>query len=225
MLEWLLFLNSHHKVLYGAMPGGKDSFELAFALAGKHSDFRCIKYWPRAALANLSQVGLQYMAGYVAKLASNDECSPQKIPDELLLVHCTLIRFTVPPEVTTNLCQSGNYQGAKRSNPAVVTCFLITNGSSGFNQPSESTTLKASAEWLFCNCRQTVTSTLAFCSAISGGCPPSFTMLRDTSGGWGRTRRRSAKLPISQTASPCAQGRSCRGTMRIGPSLWTRPGP
>ena len=58
MLEWLLFLNAHHNVLYQSMYGDKDSFELAFALAGKHGDFRRVKYWPRAALGNLTEVGL-----------------------------------------------------------------------------------------------------------------------------------------------------------------------
>ena len=80
MLEWLLFLNSHHKVLYGAMQGDKDSFELAFALAGKHSDFRRIMYWPRAALANLTKVGLQYTLKTAAKMASKDEWSTLGTP-------------------------------------------------------------------------------------------------------------------------------------------------
>lgn len=37
-LEWLWFVNSHSEVIYKLMYGDKDTFRLAFALAGK-SDF------------------------------------------------------------------------------------------------------------------------------------------------------------------------------------------
>ena len=39
MLEWLWFLNSHPGVTYRNMYGDKDTFRLAFHLAGKASAF------------------------------------------------------------------------------------------------------------------------------------------------------------------------------------------
>ena len=39
MLEWLWFLNSHQQLVSDWMWGDKDTFRLAFALAGKEDDF------------------------------------------------------------------------------------------------------------------------------------------------------------------------------------------
>lgn len=39
VLEWLWFLNSHQAVVSDWMWGDKDTFRLAFALAGKEEDF------------------------------------------------------------------------------------------------------------------------------------------------------------------------------------------
>lgn len=39
VLEWLWFLNSHPGVTYKNMYGDKDTFRLAFSLAGKASAF------------------------------------------------------------------------------------------------------------------------------------------------------------------------------------------
>ena len=38
-LEWLWFVNSHAEVVYKLMYGDKDTFRLAFALAGKSDYF------------------------------------------------------------------------------------------------------------------------------------------------------------------------------------------
>ena len=38
-LEWLWFVNSHSEVIYKLMYGDKDTFRLAFALAGKSGYF------------------------------------------------------------------------------------------------------------------------------------------------------------------------------------------
>ena len=39
VLEWLWFLNSHQRLVSDWMWGDKDTFRLAFALAGKDADF------------------------------------------------------------------------------------------------------------------------------------------------------------------------------------------
>ena len=40
MLEWLWFLNSHPETIYKLMYGDKDTFRLAFALAGKEAAYQ-----------------------------------------------------------------------------------------------------------------------------------------------------------------------------------------
>ncbi len=44
MLEWLWFLNSHPETIYKLMYGDKDTFRLAFALAGKESAYHQVRY-------------------------------------------------------------------------------------------------------------------------------------------------------------------------------------
>ncbi|KAI8471635.1 MAG: mannosyltransferase putative-domain-containing protein [Monoraphidium minutum] len=46
-LQWLWLLNSHTEVLYKAMHGDKDTYLLAFHLAGRAADFRQVAHWPR----------------------------------------------------------------------------------------------------------------------------------------------------------------------------------
>lgn len=45
VLEWLWFLNSHPDVTYKSMYGDKDTFRLAFHLAGKASEFWQARAW------------------------------------------------------------------------------------------------------------------------------------------------------------------------------------
>ena len=52
----MLFLNAHGSVRDGLMYGDKDTFELAFALAGSHSDYHRIRIWARTALSELKHV-------------------------------------------------------------------------------------------------------------------------------------------------------------------------
>lgn len=42
-LEWLWFVNSHAEVVYKLMYGDKDTFRLAFALAGKPDYFEQVR--------------------------------------------------------------------------------------------------------------------------------------------------------------------------------------
>ena len=42
VLEWVWFLNSHQDPVYGWMCGDKDTYRLAFALAGKTEDFSLV---------------------------------------------------------------------------------------------------------------------------------------------------------------------------------------
>ena len=42
-LEWLWFVNSHAEVVYKLMYGDKDTFRLAFALAGKSDYFEQVR--------------------------------------------------------------------------------------------------------------------------------------------------------------------------------------
>lgn len=52
VVELVLMLNLYYEVLYYKMIfGDKDSFELAFAIAGKLDDFQKISIWPRSALS------------------------------------------------------------------------------------------------------------------------------------------------------------------------------
>lgn len=46
VLEWLWFLNSHAELLYKYMLGDKDTFEIAFMLAGKHQQFHRVPISP-----------------------------------------------------------------------------------------------------------------------------------------------------------------------------------
>ena len=55
-LDWLVFLNAHGNVRDDLMYGNKDTFELAFALAGSHSDFHQLRIWPRSALSEQKHV-------------------------------------------------------------------------------------------------------------------------------------------------------------------------
>ncbi|KAK9814131.1 hypothetical protein WJX72_001060 [[Myrmecia] bisecta] len=50
VLEWLWFLNSHQNVTYKLMYGDKDTFRLAFNLAGKKRDFKQVTIPPCAPL-------------------------------------------------------------------------------------------------------------------------------------------------------------------------------
>jgi hypothetical protein len=43
VLEWLWYLNSHPEVVYKSMHGDKDSFRLAFALAGKAANYTQVR--------------------------------------------------------------------------------------------------------------------------------------------------------------------------------------
>ena len=43
-LEWLWFVNSHSEVIYKLMYGDKDTFRLAFALAGKSDYYEQVPY-------------------------------------------------------------------------------------------------------------------------------------------------------------------------------------
>lgn len=56
VLEWLWFLNSHPEVMYKVMHGDKDTFRLAFHLAGKASDF----WQARVALCRHLQRAVSY---------------------------------------------------------------------------------------------------------------------------------------------------------------------
>ncbi len=42
MLEWLLFVNIHDEVTYRITHGDKDTFRLAFSLAGEHTSFQLV---------------------------------------------------------------------------------------------------------------------------------------------------------------------------------------
>ena len=53
MLEWLWYLNSHAELLYQHMLGDKDTFEMAFMLAGKHTDFHRVRISPGVPLTRL----------------------------------------------------------------------------------------------------------------------------------------------------------------------------
>jgi len=44
VLEWLWFVNSHSEVIYKLMYGDKDTFRLAFALAGKSDYYEQVPY-------------------------------------------------------------------------------------------------------------------------------------------------------------------------------------
>ena len=46
VLEWLWFVNSHPEVIYKLMYGDKDTFRLAFALAGKSNFFEQVRCSP-----------------------------------------------------------------------------------------------------------------------------------------------------------------------------------
>ena len=50
VLEWVWFLNSHPEVMYRSMYGDKDTFRLAFHLAGKPEAFAQVAMPPRAVL-------------------------------------------------------------------------------------------------------------------------------------------------------------------------------
>ena len=56
IIEWALFLNLHNEITYRHMLGDKDSYELAFALAGKLEHFSKVTSWSRTALAPLEKV-------------------------------------------------------------------------------------------------------------------------------------------------------------------------
>jgi hypothetical protein len=43
VLEWLWFLNSHAETIYKLMYGDKDTFSLAFHLAGKNVSYQQVK--------------------------------------------------------------------------------------------------------------------------------------------------------------------------------------
>ena len=43
VLEWLWFLNSHRKPVYEWVWGDKDTYHIAFALAGKASNFQQVR--------------------------------------------------------------------------------------------------------------------------------------------------------------------------------------
>ena len=70
-MEWLWFLNSHAELLYKHMLGDKDTFEMAFMLAGKHEQFHRIAYSPGIPLtalqSNIVQAG--WKARYLRKVS------------------------------------------------------------------------------------------------------------------------------------------------------------
>ena len=53
MLEWLWFLNSHAELLYKHMLGDKDTFEMAFLLAGKQRLYNRVPHGPGLPLSQL----------------------------------------------------------------------------------------------------------------------------------------------------------------------------
>ena len=52
VLEWLWFLNSHPETIYKLMYGDKDTFRLAFSLAGKEAAYQQARV-PEPALLHL----------------------------------------------------------------------------------------------------------------------------------------------------------------------------
>ncbi|KAK9806715.1 hypothetical protein WJX72_000369 [[Myrmecia] bisecta] len=56
VLEWLWYLNAHSHIMYKFMYGDKDTFRIAFALAGKQGQFRQVTLAPRAALMEYRDV-------------------------------------------------------------------------------------------------------------------------------------------------------------------------
>lgn len=53
VLEWVWFLNSYPEVMYRTMYGDKDTFRIAFHLAGKAEMFSQVRVWPQAVLPKL----------------------------------------------------------------------------------------------------------------------------------------------------------------------------
>ena len=56
VLELVLFLNVHSNIMYEVMFGDKDTFELAFMLSGKGSEFQQMPVWVRNALSHKYEV-------------------------------------------------------------------------------------------------------------------------------------------------------------------------
>eukprot|EP00877_Chromochloris_zofingiensis_P003033 jgi/Chrzof1/12730/Cz07g05150.t1 len=52
MIDWLWFLNSHKSTVYRNLHGDKDTFLVAFSLAGKPNEFQQVKHNPREGLNN-----------------------------------------------------------------------------------------------------------------------------------------------------------------------------
>ncbi|KAG2440494.1 hypothetical protein HYH02_010372 [Chlamydomonas schloesseri] len=58
VLEWVWFVNAHHDVTYNWMYGDKDSFRLAFALAGMIDSFSQSPTWPSLAMTQARAEGM-----------------------------------------------------------------------------------------------------------------------------------------------------------------------
>ena len=56
MLEWLFFISIRTQLLDRWFFGDKDTYELAFALAGKPQDFQKVRGWIRTVLGSRGQV-------------------------------------------------------------------------------------------------------------------------------------------------------------------------
>ncbi|KAK9833485.1 hypothetical protein WJX84_008284 [Apatococcus fuscideae] len=54
VLEWLWFLNSHANYVYPRTGGDKDTYKLAFYLAGRPEDFHQVEHWPRDIMRSVS---------------------------------------------------------------------------------------------------------------------------------------------------------------------------
>ena len=81
-MEFVLFLNVHSYVMYEVMFGDKDTFELAFMLAGKAGSFQKMPSWARNALSEKTKVSCP-----VSLLPSEWSCrhSPSQAVHTMLL--------------------------------------------------------------------------------------------------------------------------------------------
>ena len=78
-----MFLNAHGNVRDELMYGDKDTFELAFALAGSHSDFHQMRIWARAALSELKHVRSTCNAPDLFTSGIPDLFSPDRLAEEI----------------------------------------------------------------------------------------------------------------------------------------------
>ena len=83
-MEFVLFLNVHSHVMYEVMFGDKDTFELAFMLAGKAGSFQKMPSWAQNALSEKTEVScsisLLPSAGSCRRSGLPfTDCAPQKV--------------------------------------------------------------------------------------------------------------------------------------------------